>query len=73
MFDYSKVRGFNYQPSTGTTSLENWIYYDPNLAELELRRGKEYFPKFNTVRYWLSWDAYFRDPARFKVNFEKAL
>lgn len=73
MESYSKVRGFNYQPSRGTTSLENWLYYDPELAELELRRGKEYFPGFNTVRYWLSWDAYLRDPAAFKAKFEKSL
>ena len=73
MFDYSKVRGFNYQPSRGTTSLENWVYFDPELMELELRRGKQYFPKMNTVRLWLSWDAYLRDPEKFKINFEKAL
>lgn len=73
MFDYSKIRGFNYQPSRGTTSLENWIYFDSDLVELELRRGKEYFPNFNTVRYWLSWDAYFRDPENYKEKFEKSL
>ena len=73
MFDCSKIRGFNYQPSRGTTSLENWVYYNPELAELELRRGKEYFPGFNTVRYWLSWDAYYRDPKGFKAKFEQSL
>lgn len=73
MFDCSKIRGFNYQPSTGTTSLENWVYYDPDRAELELRRGKAYFPGMNTVRYWLSWEAYFRDPQGFKAKFEKSL
>ncbi len=71
--NYSEVRGFNYQPSYGTTSLENWVYFNPEIFELELRRGKEYFPKFNTVRLWLSWDAYHRQPERFKANFEKAL
>jgi len=73
MVDYSKVRGFNYQPSYGSTSLENWLYFDADLFEVELRRGKQYFPGFNTVRYWLSWDAYFRNPAAFKRNFETAL
>lgn len=73
MFDYSSVRGFNYQPSFGTTSLENWLYYDKELAEKELRRGKEYFPKFNTVRYWLSWDAYRRDSKSFMEKLEQAL
>lgn len=73
MLDCSKIRGFNYQPSRGTTSLENWVYFDPELYELELRRGKEYFPGFNTVRYWLSWDAYVRDPKGFKEKFESSL
>lgn len=73
MTDYSKVRGFNYQPSYGSTSLENWFNFDPHIVELELRRGKDYFPGFNTVRYWLSWDAYMRRPEEFKANFEKSL
>lgn len=70
---YAEVRGFNYQPSYGSTSLENWVNYRPDIVELELRRGKAYFPKFNTVRYWLSWDAYYRKPEVFKANFEKSL
>ncbi len=71
--DFSDVRGFNYQQSSGSTSLENWLYFDPNLFEVELRRGKEYFPGFNTVRLWLSWDAYERGPAKFLETFEAAL
>jgi hypothetical protein len=72
-FDFSLVRGFNYQPSAGSTSFENWLYFRPDLFELELRRGKQYFPKFNTVRYWLSWDAFIRKPRSFADNFETAL
>ncbi len=71
--DYSKVRGFNYQPSYGSTSFENWLNYNPSMIELELRRGKEYFPKFNVVRYWLSWEAYLRNPKQFIINFENSL
>ncbi|MDR1431974.1 MAG: glycoside hydrolase family 5 protein [Propionibacteriaceae bacterium] len=71
--DFSDLRGFNYQLSTGTTSLENWLYYDPAVYELELRRGKEYFPTWNTIRLWLSWDAYFRKPEVFKQRFESML
>ncbi|MDR1825973.1 MAG: cellulase family glycosylhydrolase [Bifidobacteriaceae bacterium] len=73
MDSYSDVRGFNYQPGHGTTSLENWYYFDADMWELELRRGKAHFPKFNMVRYWLSWDAYSRKPEAFKANFEKAV
>ncbi|MDR2374288.1 MAG: hypothetical protein LBD77_09410 [Bifidobacteriaceae bacterium] len=71
--DYSAVRGFNYQPSWGSTSLENWLYFDARRFEAELRRGKHYFPKFNAVRYWLSWDAYFRQPRQFKADLAAAL
>jgi hypothetical protein len=73
MEDFSAVRGFNYQPSAGSTSFENWLYFRPDLFELELRRGKQYFPQFNTVRYWLSWDAFVRKPCEFAKNFETAL
>ncbi|MDR2478400.1 MAG: hypothetical protein LBD48_03700 [Treponema sp.] len=71
--DYSWVRGFNYQCSAGSTSFENWMCFRPDLVELELRRGKQYFPQFNTVRYWLSWDAFIRNPRRFTADFETAL
>ncbi len=70
---YSEVRGFNYQPSYGSTSFENWLYFDPEIIELELRRGKEFFPAMNTVRLWLSWAAYVRSPQKFMADFEKAL
>jgi endo-1,4-beta-mannosidase len=71
--DFSAIRGFNYQPSYGSTSFENWLYFKPEIFELELRRGKQYFPKFNTVRLWLSWDAYVRNPGLNADYFEKAL
>lgn len=71
--NYSQIRGFNYQPGYGSTGLENWLYFNPSIVELELRRGKAFFPKFNTVRYLLSWDAYLRDPEQFAKNFEKSL
>lgn len=73
LVDFSKVRGFNYQPSYGSTSFENWRYFKPEVVELELRRGKHYFPKINTIRLWLSWDAYIRDPEAFNASFEKTL
>lgn len=50
MYDFSPVRGFNYQPGEGSTSLENWIHFDPAPWKRDLRRGKTYFPKMNTVR-----------------------
>ncbi len=73
MIDFSRIRGFNYQPSRGSTSLENWENFDSALWRRELGKGKEYFPRMNTVRLWLSWDAYFRKPEEFKANFAQAL
>lgn len=71
--DYSQIRGFNYQPSYGSTSFENWLYFNPDIVELELRRGKSYFPNMNAIRLWLSWDAFVRNPKRFADSFETAL
>lgn len=70
---YAHIRGFNYQPSYGSTSMENWLYFKADVFELELRRGKHHFPNMNAVRLWLSWDAYMRDPAGFGRHFERAL
>ena len=71
--DWGKVRGFNYQPSYTSSGLETWRNFDPTIFETELRRGKKYFPGINTVRLWLSWDAYIRGNNLFNENFEKAL
>ena len=61
----SSVRGFNYHPSYSTGSLEDWLLFDKSVWERELTRGKELFPAFNTVRIWLSWNAYCRMGDRF--------
>jgi hypothetical protein len=55
------VKGFNYHPSYSTGSLEDWINFDAKVWENELKNGKEKFPKMNTVRIWLSWNAYCRN------------
>jgi hypothetical protein len=42
-------------------------------VELELRRGKSHFPKFNAVRLWLAWAAWIRNPEKFVRDFETAV
>lgn len=69
--DYSKIRGFNYQPSYGSTSFENWEYFNEEIIKCELRRGREYFPRANTIRIWLSLDSFIRNPLRYCESFEK--
>ena len=71
--DFSRVRGFNYQPGYGSTSYENWMWFDGDAVRRELGWGKKAFPGINTIRLWLSWDAYVRNPQAFTQHFEEAL
>ncbi len=70
---YEDIRGFNYQPSYGSSGLEVWRQFDEKIIDIELARGKKYFPKWNAIRLWLSWNAFIREPKRFSKNFETAL
>lgn len=72
--DWSSVRGFNYQPSFGRNAVEIWIdKFDAGIVRRELELGRKYFPRMNTVRLWLSPEAFLKDPRRFGENFEAAL
>jgi hypothetical protein len=71
--DWSKIRGFNYQPSFGSSGFEIWQKFDLKTVETELQHGKKYFPHINAIRLWLSWDSFNRDNKRFLANFEGAL
>lgn len=73
MIEMSQVRGFNYQPSYGTSGLELWMQFDAETIALELGQGKRYFPHMNAIRLWLSWDAFKRNPQRFNAHLEEAL
>ena len=61
----AQVRGFNYHPSYSTGSMEDWLLFDREVWKRELANGKEKFPKMNTIRIWLSWNAYCRMGNRF--------
>lgn len=71
--DYSKIRGFNYQPSWGSTGFEIWRNFDGERMGHELALGKCYFPGMNAIRLWLSHDAWMRNPKKFAVAFDSAL
>lgn len=58
--DAKDVRGFNFHPGYSTGSLEDWLYFDYKSWERELTNGKDKFPTMNTIRIWLSWNAYCR-------------
>ena len=70
---YTDIRGFNYQPSNGTNQLEIWRKFDAELVKKELGLGKEYFPKMNAIRIWLSYDFFQRDPEACAGRFKKML
>ena len=71
--DYTKIRGFNYQPSYGSNGFELWQKFDGTTIDIEIGRGKKYFPKMNAIRLWLSWDSFIRNPDRFSSNFDFVL
>jgi hypothetical protein len=70
---YRDIRGFGYQPSYEATGYSIWRQFQPDKFDVELGNGKKYFPKFNAVRYWLSFDAFAVDPAGFAEHFETAV
>lgn len=71
--DWSKIRGFSYQPSYEATGYSIWRQFRPEKFHTELGLGKKYFPRINAVRYWLSFDAFAVDPAGFAAHFDTAV
>jgi len=69
----SEMHGFNYDGSWGTSALDLWQHHDHGAMAVEISRGKRYFPKWNICRWWLSDEAFQRDPARFLANLEGGL
>jgi endo-1,4-beta-mannosidase len=71
--EWSKIIGFNYHPSYGSSCFELWQNFDTAAIFTELSRGKNHFPKMNALRWWQSWDSFNRDPERYSRNFDKTL
>jgi len=71
---YSHVRGFNYFPGYAGHGLETWYYlFDPVAIEREISAAKHHFPGMNTLRIWLSHDAFLRDKKKVVENFSTVL
>jgi endo-1,4-beta-mannosidase len=70
---YAHVRGFNYQPSYDFSGHGIWRHFQPDTIDRELGQGKQHFPGINTVRLWLSFDAFMVEPARVGDHFATAL
>ncbi len=71
--EYAQIKGFNYQPSWGSTGFEIWRHFDSERMGHELSLGKLYFPGMNAIRLWLSHDAWVRNPRKFEAAFDTAL
>lgn len=71
--EWSRLRGFNYQPSYGSSGFELWQKFDAKIIGKELAQGKRHFPKMNALRWWQSWDSFLRDPTRYARDFETTL
>jgi endo-1,4-beta-mannosidase len=72
--DYSKVRGFNYQPSWGSHGIEIWGKdFNIEICREEIGQGLKYFPHINTLRLWLSFDAFIRYPEEMPERFHSML
>lgn len=69
----SEVKGFNYHPSFSHDSLEDWLLFDEAIWRRELTIGKLMFPKMNTIRIWLSWNAFCRLGNEFTERIRKAI
>jgi hypothetical protein len=67
------VRGFNYDGSWGTSGLDLWMHHEAGTMAVEVARGKRYFPGWNVARWWLSNEAFQRQPDVFIANFEAGL
>jgi len=70
---YRDMRGFNYQPSYGSSGFELWQKFDRPTIDKELGQGRRLFPKMRAIRLWLSWDSYIRNPQLFEERFNAAL
>ncbi len=71
--DYSDVRGFMYEPSYAWTETEAWQNFDAAVIDLELARGKKFFPGMNAVRMCVSIEAFRRSPEKLESNFARLL
>jgi hypothetical protein len=67
------IVGFNYQPSWAESGVKCWLEdFDAGKYREELANGKKHFPLMNTVRVWLSYEAWMKDPATVEKNVRTA-
>ncbi|MDW7658442.1 MAG: cellulase family glycosylhydrolase, partial [Bacillota bacterium] len=69
---YGAVRGFNFQPDWSSNGIGIWLQFDEARYRELIKRGKKLFPKMNTLRIWLSFNAWCENPKLYLKNVKKA-
>jgi hypothetical protein len=69
---YSTVRGFNFQPDWSANGVGVWLKFDARRYRQLIVRAKELFPGMNTLRVWLSFDAWCEYPAMYLDHVHQA-
>jgi len=71
---YSDVRGFNYQPGYARNGLDVWVdRFNAECIAKEISWGKKHFPGINTLRIWLSFDAWLDNPEVMGNSFDTVI
>lgn len=71
--DWSKVRGFNYQPSWGSNDVSIWCHFREDQFARELDLGRTHFPGIGSLRIWFSPNAWLADRSAFLAAATKAM
>jgi len=69
---YADVRGFNFQPPWGSNGRDIWMKFDGTEYRRIIRLAKKAFPKMNTLRVWLSYDARYENREKCLTNVQEA-
>ena len=70
--DYSFVRGFNVHGDWGAHGITEWLGFDKKRYNMMIKIAKARFPHMNTVRIWLSFDAYIADKRKYLAAVKEA-
>ena len=70
---YTFVRGFNFHGDWGANGIDLWLEnFDAARYKELIKRGKQLFPGINTLRIWLSFNAWIKNPFLYLKNVKKA-
>lgn len=72
--DCAHIRGFNYQPSFASHGIDIWgRAFDSDAVDREIGAGRRHYPGIDTLRLWMSHDAWMVDPAVWRRNVDAVM